>query len=121
MNILDTLNGSVYSQGIKIDARDWLDMGSEGWRATTDKQKAAAYQAAKVTGWTDKGLYEIMIKQFGPRIDEFQADLTLGLLRDYEKEYPIEQEVLDTKDHKDVWKVTGSETAFPFPKTEDKR
>lgn len=115
MDVINALNGSVQSQGIRVDVRDWLDIGSKGWRTTSEKVKAAAYQAAKVTGWTDKGLHALMLKEFAPRIDEFQADLTLEILQDFEKKYPVEQEVLETKEHKDVWKVKGSEVNFPFP------
>jgi hypothetical protein len=115
MNKVSMINGSVQSQGIRVDVRDWLDMGSEGWRKTPEEIKAAAYQAAKVTGWTDKGICALILSEFGPRIDEFQANLTLELLKEYEAKYPLEQEVLENKEHKDTWKVSGSETQFPFP------
>jgi hypothetical protein len=61
MNIANSLNGSVYSQGIKINYVAWLDMGSAEWQETDPKLKAAAYQAALVCGWTDTGLKNFIL------------------------------------------------------------
>ena len=44
MDILGDLNASVKRQGVKLDARDWLDMGSEGWRKTSEKEKSLAFR-----------------------------------------------------------------------------
>ena len=90
MNTTGTLDGSVQSQGIHIGFRDWLDMGSQGWKDTPDKTKAYAYQAAMVCGWTDSGLVAIMLQEFAPRIDEDMADFTLNLLKEMVAEYPCE-------------------------------
>ena len=89
MNLRDTLNGSVQSQGIKVDVRAWLDMGSKEWQDTEPDIKARAYQAALVTGWTDQGLISFMTKEFAPRVDEEWAKLTLDTLRDCLKEVSI--------------------------------
>jgi len=53
MNVLLMLDGAVQGQGLKLSSRDWLDLGSETWSTTSDKDKAAAYQAVVVAGWKD--------------------------------------------------------------------
>jgi hypothetical protein len=100
MNPIAMLDGSVQSQGVRVSARDWLDIGSEGWKDTSNKVKAAAYQAAKITGWTDDGLKAIMVNTWGPRIDSDVASFTLNLLSEFAKEFPVEQE--------EVYKVEAS-------------
>lgn len=95
MKLIDALDGSVQSQRIKISARDWLDIGSAEWAKTPHAVKAAAYQAAKITGWTDAGLKNVMLKSWGPRIDEPMADYVLNLLSEWSKEYPLEAEIVN--------------------------
>lgn len=92
MNKVISLNGSVHSQGVKIDIPAWLDMGSQEWQNTSGELKAAAYQASKVCGWTDDGLKVIMKSEFAPRVDDFMADVTLETLQDLAKQFPVEVE-----------------------------
>lgn len=114
--MINSLNGSVHSQGVKIDHNSWLDMGSKGWQDTSDAQKAAAYQAAKVCGWTDDGLKAIMISEFGPRIDDFMAELTLEALREFSVTHPIEvEQVYVVKKETPSFKVQGSDATFKLP------
>ena len=116
-SLTSSLNGSVYSQGIKIDHRAWLDMGSEDWKTTSDEQKAAAYQAARVCGWTDEGLKAIIINEFGPRIDQFMADVTMETLHDLAAAHVVEvQEVYEVKQENPTFKVHGSDATFQLPR-----
>lgn len=107
-SVITALDSSVQGQGIRVSVRDWLDIGSEGWKNTPDKVKAAAYQAAKANGWTDKGLLALMVHEFGPRIDEDTAKFTLECLKDAEKEFPLEL-IEEKKDHKDVLRVGNAD------------
>jgi hypothetical protein len=114
MNAASSLNGSVHSQGIKVDYKAWLDIGSQEWQDTSNKEKAAAYQAAKVCGWTDAGLISIMLKDFGPRIDQFMADVTIESLKEMAEEFPIPiEEVYEVKKEQPVFKIRGSEGTLP--------
>lgn len=113
MDIASSLNGSVYSQGIKIDHRAWLDMGSTDWAQTPPEQKAAAYQAAKVCGWTDDGLKVLIIKEFGPRVDEFMANVTIDTLHELATAHPVEvEEVYEVKQENPQFKVHGGDATF---------
>lgn len=113
MNAINSLNGSVHSQGIKIDHRAWLDMGSVEWKDTPDETKAAAYQAARVCGWTDEGLKSIIITEFAPRIDHFMADVTIESLRELASANPIPvEEVYEVKKDRPVFKARGSNDTF---------
>lgn len=115
-NVSMSLNGSVHSQGIKIDYRAWLDMGSEEWKNTSDEQKAAAYQAAMVCGWTDGGLKALMVRDFAPRVDQFTADLTIDTLRDLSKTYPVPvDQVYEVKKDNPRFKVRGLDDTFQLP------
>jgi hypothetical protein len=117
VNTVISLNGSVHSQGIKIDHRAWTDMGSEEWKNTPDADKAAAYQAAKICGWTDRGLSALIIKEFSPRIDQFMADVTIETLQELAANHPVEvQEVYEVKKENPQFKVKGSEATFQLPK-----
>jgi len=111
-NPTSALDSSVQGQGVRVGFRDWLDIGSEGWKSTPDKVKAAAYQAAKLNGWTDKGLVSIIVHEFGPRVDEDMAKFTLDCLKDAEKEHPFEI-VEEKKQHKDLLK--SGDISSPFP------
>jgi len=102
MSTLTALDGSVQSQGIKASFKDWLDIGSEEWQKTPDKVKAAAYQAAKVCGWRDEGLKQLILNQLTPRSDEFTAEFTLDILKKLAATYPVEQE--------QVYETEGSTT-----------
>src|SRR5690242_16791250 len=99
MNVLIDLDGSVQSQGIKVVAADWLDIGSETWKKTPESVKAAAYQAALVTGWKDEGLIKIITDCWNERYDEDSAKLVIDILREYAKKYPVEiEEVYKTEE-----------------------
>src|SRR5258708_5190894 len=99
-SVATALDSSVQSQGVKVNFRDWLDMGPENWSATPDRVKAAAYQAVLVNGWTKRGLISIMLNEFGPRVDEDTAKFTLECLEDFAKEHPFEI-INEKKEHKD--------------------
>jgi len=119
MNVLVSLDGSVQSQGIKVSARDWLDMGSETWAKTPDEVKAAAYQAAQVTGWQDAGLLKIMVDCWGPRIDIDAAKFTLETLKDLAQQYPVTvEEVYRDENPNPVFKIGGCDKTLPFPPKE---
>jgi hypothetical protein len=116
MSAIVSLDGSVQRQGIKVSARDWLDMGSETWAKTPDKVKALAYQAAQITGWTDAGLIKLMTGTWGPRIDEDTAKFTLETLRELSKENPADvEEVYKDDAPPPVFKITGCDKMIPFP------
>lgn len=111
-----SLNGSVQSQGLKIDIKAWLDMGSQEWKDTENRVKAAAYQAAKVCGWTDAGLKAIIIGEYGPRIDQFMADVTIETLQDLAKEHPVEvEQIYEQKKETPTFKVHGSDATLKLP------
>jgi len=116
MNVLVSLDGSVQSQGVKVNARDWLDMGSPTWATTPDQVKAAAYQAAQVTGWKDDGLIKVMVNCWSPRIDEDTAKFTLITLRELSQQYPVVvEEVYKDQSPLPVFKINGSDKTIPFP------
>jgi hypothetical protein len=116
MNPLVSLDGAVQSQGIKLSCRDWLDMGSETWSTTSDKDKAFAYQAALATGWKDEGLLKLMVGAWKPRVDEDVAKFTLQMLKDLVTEYPAQvEEVYKNTNPPPVFKVAGCDRQIPFP------
>lgn len=92
MSSTSFLNSSVQSQGIKVDFRAWLDMGSQEWKETPEKVKAYAYQAAKVCGWTDAGLKKIILDEFTPRVDDFMANVTMDTLQALAEQFPAKVE-----------------------------
>lgn len=119
MSVLVSLDGSVQSQGVKVSARDWLDMGSETWASTPDEVKAAAYQAAQVTGWKDSGLIKIMVDNWGPRIDEDTAKFTLETLKELAQQHPVAvEEVYKDETPAPVFKIKGCDKTLPFPPQE---
>jgi hypothetical protein len=110
------LNGSVHSQGIKIDHPCWLYFGSIGWANTSDEVKAAAYQAAKVCGWTDQGLKKIILSEFGDRVDQFMADVIIEELQDLAKKHPVEiEQVYEANKENPLFKVRGSDSTIRLP------
>src|SRR4051812_24434590 len=109
MDIVGSLNGSVNSQGVKVEHRAWLDMGSPEWKEISDTEKAAAYQAARVCGWTDEGLKAVIIKEFEPRIDHFMADVTIETLQELAKLHPLEVEEVYQVNNHTVLKKDGKE------------
>ncbi len=112
-----SLDGVVQRQGIKVNAADWLDTGSESWRKTPDEVKAAAYQAAKAAGWKDAGLLKLMVDTWSPRIDEDMAKFTLELLKDLAILFPKEVEQIKSDDTAPpVFKIKGCDKTIPFPK-----
>jgi hypothetical protein len=89
--IIDSINGSVQSQGVKIKFPAWMVIGSDEWNSTTDQKRAYAYQAALVTGWTNSSLIKAVCEVY-EFIDEHMAKFTIQLLEDLVKEYPLEIE-----------------------------
>jgi hypothetical protein len=88
-NILTSLEGDIQSQGIRISASAWLDFGSEDWKKTSDKAKAYAYQAAKITGWSETAIRNIASHFFPHHKPDFQ-DYIFSHLRFLESQYPAE-------------------------------
>lgn len=86
--VLSQLDGAVQSQGVRIGALAWLDLGSKEWAETDDKTRAAAYQAAQVTGWTEESLKDTM-RQAYPHILPSVLDYTFGVLRRLSQSYPV--------------------------------
>lgn len=96
-NRLNSINGSVQSQGIKVNYKNWLDLSTKEWKETPDKVKAAAYQAAKLCGWKDEGLKTAIMSL--PHIDQFIADATIETLKVLADKFPLPTEpVYDVKD-----------------------
>lgn len=101
-SLVSQLDGSVQSQGVRLSCRAWLDMGSREWQETDNKTRAAAYQAAKVTGWTDESIADIVRSAF-PHIMASVLEYTLKQLVKWSEEYPVQVEVLrDTDDEVSV-------------------
>lgn len=97
--VLSQLEGSVQSQGIRLSAAAWLDLGSKDWREANDQDRAAAYQAATVTGWTDDAIKDIM-RQACPHILPSIMDHTIRVLHDLAAKFPVAVEQIgpDTSD-----------------------
>lgn len=86
--LLSQLDGSVQSQGIRVSAKSWLDMGSDEWKEVDDKTKAYAYQAAQLTGWKDEAIKEVVNHAF-PYLNSV-IDYTLIQLKELAKQYPVD-------------------------------
>lgn len=95
--VLETLDGNVQSQGIKVSHRDWLDMGSENWNKTPNNIKAFAYQAALSTGWCDDALIQNMISTYS-HLDENVLKITLSDLQELSKKFPACSEEIKTNE-----------------------
>lgn len=108
------LDGTVQSQGIKVSCSGWLDIGSEEYSKTPDQVKAWAYQAAIISGWTDKGIKKVVLDNWGYRITETLADDILETLKLMALEFPVEKEIKDNK-IKSSFKISGCDTLLPFP------
>jgi hypothetical protein len=89
--VIDTLDGCVNAQGIKVKFPAWMVMGSKEWDATPEQVKAYAYQAALVTGWTNKSLIAAVCSVY-EFVDSHMANFTIELLEDLAKKYPLEVE-----------------------------
>lgn len=101
-----SLIGDLSSQGVKTDYRGWLDMGSVQWLETTKQEKGIAYQAAKLVGYQDEGLIQIILKEFSPRIDQFSAEITIETLKDYAQEFPVEvEQVYEVKEDNPIFQL----------------
>jgi len=87
--IIESINGNVQAQGIRIKFKNWMVMGSEEWNNTPDKIKAYAYQAALSTGWSDESLINAVCAVY-EFIDKNRAKIIISLLSDMAKEYPLE-------------------------------
>ncbi len=114
MNAIVSLNGSVQGQGVRVDADDWLNIGSETWQKTPPAVKAAAYQAALAVGWKEEGLFQIITRTW--KVDEDMAKFTLDTLKELAAEYPFEVEELKKDESKPpVWKIKDCDRTLPFP------
>ncbi len=101
-DVLASLDGNVHSQGVKIGHRAWLDLGSKEWDGTPDSVKAAAWQAAKVTGWQEETLKALMVDGYG-HITDTTISMAISLLKSWESEYPLDVEnVYETIDASNV-------------------
>ena len=96
-NMINSLDGSIQSQGIKVGYRAWLDMGSEEYGNTPPKVQAAAYQAAQVTGWGDEALIDIMLVKHKHLTEHLMA-YTIECLKDLAKHHPFEVEKTKEKE-----------------------
>ncbi len=79
-NIINSINGSVYRSGLKIDIRDWLDCGSINYKSTPLEVRKAAYKAATEAGWTNEALISTMCKTFA-HLDDFTVRNTIQNLQ----------------------------------------
>jgi len=91
--VLQSLDGDVHSQGIKIDHRDWLDMGSESWSKTDDKLKAYAFQAAIVAGWDTNSIKDALKTNYKHLTDTI-INITFETLQELSKQFPVEVETV---------------------------
>ena len=94
--IIDTLDGCVNAQGIKVKFPAWMVMGSKEWDATPDQIKAYAYQAALVTGWSKDALMKAVCSVYD-FVDIHAAQFTIDLLESLTKQYPLEIEGKERK------------------------
>lgn len=90
---LNMLDGDVQSQGIKLNHREWLDLGSKDWTNVPDKVKSAAWQAAKLRGWDKTPIKNAMMEQY-KHIKESMMNLVFEELESLVKKYPFEIEDL---------------------------
>ena len=86
--VIDTLDGSVQAQGIKIKFPAWMVMGSPEWNKTPDNIKAHAFQAALVTGWSRISLTTAVCVVY-EHIDIHMANFTVDVLEDLVMQYPL--------------------------------
>lgn len=87
-HVLSSLDGDVNGQGIKINHRDWLDMGSESWVNTPENVKAAAFQAALATGWDVQQIKLILLQHY-KHLKESTVNATIAILEEAAKKYPL--------------------------------
>ena len=105
--IVDIINGSVYSQGIKVRFPGWMVLGSKEWDETPNEIKAYAYQAVLATGWTKESLIKTVCALYN-FIDEHMAEFTINLLNDLVKQYPLEVEERKKEQPKVTLRVRGN-------------
>lgn len=114
MNVIVSLDGAVQGQGIKASVDDWLNIGSDSWGKTPNEIKAAAYQAAKVSGWKDAGLLQVIIRCW--KMDEDMAKFTLETLKELEIQHPFQvDEIRKDESKPPVWKIKNCDKTLPFP------
>jgi hypothetical protein len=89
--IIDSLDGNIQAQGIKVRFPAWMVIGSLEWMETPEEIKAYAYQAALVTGWTNEALINAACAVY-PHIDKHTAKFTIEHLIDLVKEFPLQVE-----------------------------
>lgn len=89
--IIESIDGNVQAQGIKIRFPAWMVMGSAEWQETPEEIKAYAYQAAMTTGWTHRSLINAVCASY-PHIDKHMAASTIDYLCFLAKEHTLEVE-----------------------------
>lgn len=87
--IIDSINGNIQAQGIKVRFPAWMVMGSPEWENTPEQIKAYAYQAATITGWSDEALVTAVCGAY-QFIDKHMARFTIEVLQDLKTKYPLE-------------------------------
>ena len=87
--VINSINGSVQSQGIRVDVDAWLLIGSKEWEATPDEVKAYAYQAALATGWTDEALINAVVTNYS-HLDRAMMEFVIEELHALKQAYPLE-------------------------------
>jgi hypothetical protein len=87
--LIDTIDGNIQSQGIKVRFPAWMVIGSPEWEITPERIKAYAYQAAKTTGWSDESLINAVTAAY-KHIDKHMAKFTIETLKILAEEYKLE-------------------------------
>lgn len=89
--VISSINGSVQSQGIKVTVDNWLKMGCDEWKSTPEEVRAYAYQAARITGWTDKALCSAISRVY-PHLDNDMMKFVIEELQALAKQHPLQVE-----------------------------
>jgi hypothetical protein len=77
-HIINSIDGVVQAAGFKIGVRGWLDMGSMEWSESNEIERSGAYLAAMKSGWTEKALTAIMLRNY-KHLDQPSMDLVFSL------------------------------------------
>lgn len=88
--VLSSLNGSVQESGIRVNVDAWLNMGSSEWKEIDDKTRAYAYQAAKMHGWSEGALRDI-VKTYCPDFKPDFVDYIFSHLNYLTETYPTKE------------------------------
>lgn len=87
--VIDSINGSVQSQGIKVNIENWLVIGCKEYDETPDEVKAYAYQAAHLTGWTDMSLTNAVSRKY-PHLDADMLQFVFDNLKELSEKHKLE-------------------------------